>query len=111
MSNTALNDLIAELRQLDRTAPVFNEMINAMLAILDAHQIKPATRAPKCSICNRAQFDECVSGWIPNAYTIKRDNHEYVYAVRCENFTKAVPGFNAEYEQIKADQQRKKSKG
>ena len=87
MSNTALNDLIAELRQLDRAAPVFDEMIDAMLAILDAHQIKPSFNAPKCSICDRAKLDECVTGWIPNAYTIKRDKNEYIYAVRCKNFT------------------------
>ena len=87
MSNTALNDLIAELRQIDRTALVFDQMINAMLGILDAHQIKPATRSPKCLICDRAKLDECVSGWIPNAYAIKRDDDEYIYAVRCKNFT------------------------
>lgn len=104
MSNTALNDLIVELRQLDRAAPVFDQMIDAMLAILDAHQIKPATRAPKCSICDRPGLVECVNGWIPNAYTIKRGDHEYTYAVRCKQFTiasKSWPPYNPD----------KKSKG
>lgn len=87
MSNTALNDLIAELRQLDRDAPVFDELINAMLAILDTHKIKPATNAPKCSICERGQIDGCVSGWMPRAYQVVTDASTYDYAVRCKNFT------------------------
>lgn len=89
MSNTALNDLIAELRELDRDAPIFNQIINAMLAILDTHKIKPAAHAPKCLICERGQIDGCVSGWMPRAYQVVTDASTYDYAVRCKNFTSA----------------------
>ena len=87
MSNTALNDLIAELRQIDRDAPIFDELVNAMLAILDTHKIKPATNAPKCLICERGQIDGCVSGWMPRAYQVVTDASTYDYAVRCKNLT------------------------
>jgi len=87
MANNRLNDLIAELRELDRDAPVFDDLINAMLAILDIHKIKPKRTAPNCDICERAKNDECVSGWMPRAYTITTDKSDYDYSIRCANFT------------------------
>ena len=87
MAVSRLNDLIAELRELDRDAPVFDDLINAMLAILDIHKIKPKRTAPNCEICERAKNDECVSGWMPRAYTITTDKSDYDYSIRCANFT------------------------
>ena len=87
MANNQLNDLIAELRELDRDAPVFDDLINAMLAILDIHKIKPKRTAPNCEMCNQIKIDECVSGWMPRAYTIKNDKSDYHYSIRCANFT------------------------
>ena len=89
MTTNALNNLIAELRELDRDAPVFDELINAMLAILDIHKIKAKTTATKCAICDRAKVDECVSGWMPRAYTVNAEGSDYHYSIRCANFTAA----------------------
>lgn len=89
MASNQLNDLIAELRELDRDAPVFDDLINAMLAILDIHKIKPKRTASKCAICDRGKIDECVSGWMPRAYTVNSDGSDYHYSTRCANFTTA----------------------
>ena len=86
MANNRLNDLIAELRELDRDAPVFDDLINAMLAILDIHKIKPKRTATNCDICEQAKNDECVSGWMPRAYTITTNKSDYQYSIRCANF-------------------------
>ena len=89
MTTNRLNDLIAELRELDRDAPVFDDLINAMLAILDIHKIKPKRTANKCDICDLGKVDECVSGWMPRAYTVNSEGSEYHYSTRCANFTAA----------------------
>ena len=89
MTTNSLNNLIAELRELDRDAPVFDELINAMLAILDIHKIKPIRTASNCGICDRAKLDECVTGWMPRAYTVNSEGSEYHYSTRCANFTAA----------------------
>ena len=86
MANNQLNDLIAELRELDRDAPVFDDLINSMLAILDIHKIKPKRTAPNCEMCNQIKIDECVSGWMPRAYTITTGKSDYEYSIRCANF-------------------------
>lgn len=89
MATNRLNDLIAELRELDRDAPVFDDLINAMLAILDIHKIKPKRTASNCDICDLGKIDECVSGWMPRAYTVNSEGSEYHYSTRCANFTTA----------------------
>lgn len=89
MTTNALNDLIAELRQLDRDAPILDELLNVMLAILEINKTKPKVIASKCAICDRAKVDDCVSGWMPRAYTVNSEGSDYHYARRCANFTTA----------------------
>ncbi len=89
MNNTALNNLISELKHLDPNATVFDELINALLAILYTHKIEQKQNAINCAYCDRKQLSDCVSGWMPRAYTVNTDKTEYTYAVRCANFTAA----------------------
>lgn len=58
VNNTALNNLISELKHLDSNATMFDELINALLVILDTHKIEPKQNAINCADCDRKQISD-----------------------------------------------------